>query len=93
MRQRQSLLCQKSPIIEGRQVEQSIDSGGRTSQLAASIADDALHCSDTVPAPIALDNLHALPVSDEEIAAVEAFLGLEAAMILGDDQASRRKAI
>jgi hypothetical protein len=40
-----------------------------------------------------VDNLRAMPVSDEEIAAVEAFLGLQAAMILKEDKTNPGRAI
>lgn len=49
-------------------------------------------CDPAAPFAV-LDNLHAMPVSDEEIAAVEDFLGLQAAMILEEDKRLRNKAI
>lgn len=53
----------------------------------------ALPDSPEVPGPMVLDNLDGMAVSDEEIAAVEAFLGLQAAMILREDKPHRSKAI
>ena len=40
-----------------------------------------------------VDNLLAMPVSDAEIAAVEAFLGLQAAMIFKEDKSNPGRAI
>lgn len=70
-----------------RDIAGNID-GERDSAAVVELPD-----SDEVPGPTMLDNLDGMAVSDDEIAAVEAFLGLQAAMILREDKRHRSKAI
>ena len=72
------------------QAGDTVENIDRTRNAAA---DDVLQGSDPALPLTVVDNLHGMPISDEEIAAVEAFLGLQAATIFGEDKSKRSKAI
>lgn len=74
-------------------MDQAVDIAEEIVGERGSATNDLLQGSDPNLGLTVVDNLSSMAVSDEEIAAVEAFLGLQAAMILKENNRSRSKAI
>jgi len=93
VRRRPRTVCQNALDSEGWQVDKAGYIAETIDRERSAATDGLLPCGNLALQLTTMDNLHAMPVTEEEIAAVEAFLGLHAATILANDKSNRSKAL